>query len=210
MVSYRRQFKKETKKEGFEKHKKVLIELIKSIWQNEYNVNGLIRIDWEKNRQKQWKKIEQDYFKFVEDITGTKWEYDFYYCYGAVLSYVNFYAMQWGRNEILHLAMDTKDSVGKIARELFHAQQYSVFKELKLNKYFREYENNFIEISLILAFTHPDSPFDLNKDELINQRKEYLNEDLTKETEIIEKLWKKRKDFKSFVLEFYKWRVNTN
>lgn len=191
----------EVTKSGMESRHDEIINLINFEWENNFNNNGKIIEDF-KSRENQWRKVGRQYFEFISGITEASWEFPEYYCFGSVLSYANFYSMSFGRNEILITIYDTNQPLVKIAHELFHAQQFSIFKALGGKNYYQGFGDNFIETTLILVFTEEGFPFKLNREDLIQERIKYLDEDLGDSLEEIVKLWKNRKSYKDFVLEY--------
>lgn len=185
---------------GLNIHKNDLIKLIETEWASK-NSTGKLRTEIFKDKEVEWKTYEQNYFRFIEEVTGYKWQYSNYTNYGAVFSYPNFYNMRWARPEILTTVNDMDMPALKIAHELFHAHQVTIFTKLFGNDYLDKVSEEFIESMLILVFTENGSPFDLDRKELIDERKEYLDQDIKESIDVLVDFWNIRTDFDSFTLK---------
>ena len=183
---------------GFAVHKDSLIKLINEEWEKE-DATGIKRTENFKRKELLWKTIEAKYFDFIENITEVKWSHPTYTNYGAVFSYPNYCSMRWEKPEILTTVNDNEMPEVKIAHELFHSHQVTIFKNMFGVDFLQKTGDDLIETMLILVFTEKGSPFNLDRNKLVEERKMYLDQDIQKYTEKLLDIWNKRSTFENFV-----------
>jgi hypothetical protein len=205
MASYRctydrlpQQWRKKIWDSGLGLHKKELVNLIVKEWEM-VGSSGDKRKDNFKKKEQIWREYEKKYFDFIEKITGIKWRYDTYYNYGAVFSYPNYYNMEWERPEILTTVNDNNMPEVKIAHELFHSHQVEIFKKVLGKDYLDKVGDDLIETMLIFVFTEKGSPFKLDRNSLVEERKIYLDQDLQKYTDKLLDIWNTRNTIEDFI-----------